>query len=287
MQIVAHIVMVILSAAAVIPFWLLIAASFESDTYATKVGYKFFPKETSLAAYQYLAMQWDQIGRAYMITIIVTVIGTATGIILTSLLAYGLIQKHVPGVKVIFFLVLLTMLFNGGVVPTYLVYTNMLHVKNTIFGLLLPNLLMSGFTLVLVKNYFSANIPEELIESAEMDGAGPFIIYAKFVLPLSTPILATVGLMQGVSYWNDWTNGLYYINDNKLYSIQQLLNELNNNIQYLASHASSMAGASTTNLPSVTIRLAIAFIAVVPILCAYPFFQKAFAKGLVMGAVKG
>lgn len=154
-------------------------------------------------------------------------------------------------------------------------------------GLLLPNLLMSGFTVILVKNYFATSIPAELYEAAELDGAGQFSIFFRIIMPLSTPILATVGLMSAISYWNDWQNGLYYISDRKLYSIQQLLNEMNNNVKYLTSNASDMAGVDISTLPSVTMRLAIAVIAILPILCVYPFFQKYFAKGIVMGAVKG
>lgn len=286
-QAVAHVVLTIGCILAIVPFWLLIAASFSSDTYATKYGYKFIPGELSLEAYRFIFNQWDQIGRAYFITVIVTVIGTALGIMLVSMLAYGLVQKDVPGVKVIFLAIMVTMLFNGGLVPTYLIYSNVVHVKNTIWGLILPNLLMSGFTVILVKNYFTTSIPGELIEAAEIDGAGQFNIFFKIVMPLSTPILATVGLMAAVTYWNDWQNGLYYISESKLYSIQLLLNEMNNNIQYLANNASNLAGVDTSTMPSVTIRLAIAVVAILPILLVYPFFQKYFAKGIVMGAVKG
>lgn len=283
----AHIVMILFSALAVIPFWLLIAASFSSETYATQYGYKFFPQELSLSAHEYLFARGDQIGMAYLITIIVTVIGTGVGLLAISLLAYGLVQKDIPGVRVVFILILITMLFNGGLVPQYLIYSNTLHVKNTLFALILPNLLMSGFTVILVKNYFQSNIPGEMLEAAEIDGAGQFNIFFRLVFPLSTPILATVGLMSAVSYWNDWQNGLYYITDHNLYSLQQLLNEMNNNIQYLANNASNLAGFDTSTLPSVTIRLAIAVVAIVPIMCIYPFFQKYFAKGITMGSVKG
>lgn len=284
---IAHAVMIVLCLLAILPFWLLIAASFSDPDYATKYGYKFIPEKVSTAAYEFLVSQWDQIGHAYLITVIVTIVGTTVGLIIVSLLAYGLIQKDVPGIKAISILVLITMLINGGLVPTYLVYTNVLNVRNTIFGLILPNLLLNAFTVILVKNYFATSIPGELIEAAEIDGAGQLHIFRKIMLPLSTPILATVGLMSAVSYWNDWTNGLYYIDDKKLYSIQQLLNEMNNSAQYLSANASNLAGVDTSNLPSVTIRLAIAVVAILPIIIVYPFFQKYFAKGIVMGAVKG
>lgn len=288
-QIIAHVVLIIGCILAVLPFWLLISASFSSDTYATAYGYKFFPKELSLSAYKYIAAQWAQIGRAYGITALVTVMGTAGGLCVTSLFAYGLSQRNVPGVKVVFFMVLLTMLFNGGIVPTYMIYTTVLGVKNTIWGLVLPGMFMSAFNVILVKNYFQNSIPAELIEAAEIDGAGQFRVFIQIVVPLSTPILATVGLMSAVGYWNDWQNGLYYISDSKMYSIQQFLNAMNENIQFMANNAAKLGGAvsQTSDLPSVTIRLAIAVVAVIPILLVYPFFQKYFAKGITMGAVKG
>lgn len=284
---IGNIVMIFLCILAIVPFWLLIASSLASEAEVTIEGYKFWPKEFSLEAYKYIFEQWGQIGRAYGITLIVTVIGTVAAILMVAMLAYGLSQKDVPGVKGIFFLVLMTMLFNGGIVPTYYVYNNFLHVKDTIWGLILPNLLMNGFTVILVKNYFEQNIPGELVEAAELDGANQFHILFKLVMPLSTPILATVGLLTGVAYWNDWTNGLYYITDENLYSIQQLLNKMNDNIQFLANNASLMGGAAMIELPSATVRMAIAVIAILPVIIIYPFFQKYFAKGIVMGAVKG
>lgn len=284
----SHIVMLILSACAVLPFGLLFMSSITNEKEVTLEGYKFWPKEFSIEAYKYIFEQWGQIGRSYGITIFVTFVGTAIAILLVSMLSYGLIQKDIPGVKVIFFLVLLTMLFNGGIVPTYYVYNNLLHVKNTIWGLILPNLLINGFTVILVKNYFQQSIPVELIEAAQLDGANHFHVLFKLVMPLATPILATVGLITGVTYWNDWINGLYYITDERLYSIQQLLNKMNENIQFLANHASLLGGSAvTTTLPSATVRMAIAVVAIVPVIIIYPFFQKYFAKGIVMGAVKG
>lgn len=284
----AHIVLIFLSLLALIPFWLLVASSFMEESAVTTKGYQFWPTEFSTAAYKYIFNQFDQIGRAYGVTILVTVIGTVGAILIVAMFAYGLIQKNVPGVKLIFILVLITMLFSGGIVPTYYVYTNILHIKNTIWALIIPNLLMNSFNIILVKNYFQNSIPGELLEAAEVDGANHFKIVFQIVMPLGKPILATVGLLAGVAYWNDWNNGLYYITDAKLYSIQQLLNKMNDNIQFLANNASTLGSTVTTgNTPSATIRMAIAVVAILPILIAYPFFQKYFAKGITMGAVKG
>lgn len=283
----AHVVLITLSLFAVLPFCLLIAASFTEEHTAVRMGYKFIPSELSLAAYEYIFKQWAQIGRAYGVTLFVTVTGTVVSVLIIMMASYALTQKDVKGINVVSFLIVFTMLFNGGIVPTYLVYNNLLHVKDTVFGLLLPNLLCNAFNIILVRSYIQSNIPAALMEAAEIDGATQFGIFAKVIMPLGKPIIATIGLLNGVAYWNDWTNGLYYINDSKLYSIQQLLNQINSNIKYLSSNASSMSGIDMSNIPSNTIRMAIAVVAILPILCLYPFFQKYFSKGITLGAVKG
>ena len=185
----------------------------------------------------------------------------------------------------VFVLILITLLFNGGAVSSYIIYTNLFHIKNTIWALLIPNLMLNGFNLILVRNYMMHSIPEELQSAAEIDGAGVFKIYLKIILPLSKPIMATVGLLTALGYWNDWTNGLYFITDSNLYSVQLLLNKMNENIQYLASH--SELGAVQQSLPGTSIRMAIAVVGILPVLIIYPFFQKYFAQGITMGAVKG
>ena len=179
------------------------------------------------------------------------------------------------------------MLFNGGLVPTYIMYVKTLHIKDTIWGLIFPGLLMSGFMVMLVRNYFENSIPEELYEAARIDGASEFYNFFHIALPLSVPILATVGLMSGISYWNDWQNGLYYLSNKSknLYMIQNILNNINENVAYLASNA--QAGVSLSDIPTTTVRMAIAVVGILPIIIVYPFFQKYFAKGLTMGAVKG
>lgn len=282
---VAHVVLSILTILAIAPFWLMISGSLTDNETLTKFGYQFWPKVFSLEAYQYIGREWAQIGNAYLITIFVTVVGTVLSLVLVSLTGYALSQRDVPGLNAVFVLILITMLFNGGVVSSYIIYTNVVNVKNTIWALIMPNLLLNGFNVVLVRNYMKNSIPKELQEAAEIDGAGPFYIYLKIILPLSKPILATVGLLTAVGYWNDWTNGLYYVTDSKLYTVQLLLNQMNSNVQYMASHSDIQM--ATQNIPSVSVRMAIAVIGILPILVAYPFFQKYFEKGITMGAVKG
>ncbi len=288
-QILGHAFMIVFSLLAVLPFILLIVSSLTDNTWATANGFSFFPKEWSLDAYLYIANSWQTIGRAYLVTIVVTVVGTVLSILLTSLFAYGLSHDEIPGSGIISFLVVFTMLFNGGLVATYYVYSGIFHIRDTFFALLFPNLMMNAFNIILVKNYFKSSIPASLLEAARIDGASEFTIFFRICFPLSKPILATIGLMTGIAYWNDWQNGLYYLsqrNGSKWYSIQVVLNTINENINFLASNSGASVTA-VTSMPSTTARMAIAVIGIIPILIAYPFFQKYFVKGITLGGVKG
>ena len=280
----SHVVMVVLSLAAILPFVLLVIASFTDNAVAVSEGFSFWPSKWSTDAYEYIVNERVTLLRAYGITILVTLIGTSVGLMISTMLAYTLSNDELPGRKVLTFFVVLTMLFNGGLVPTYLIYTNVFHIKDTLLALIVPSLLMSGFNVVLIRNYFATGVPKSLYEAARIDGAGEIYIFARIALPLSKPILATVGLLMGIAYWNDWQNGLYYLNDTKLYSIQNILNRINENISFIASNSTS--GVKIADLPTNTIRMAIAVVGILPIVCIYPFFQEYFVKGIAVGAVK-
>nr|WP_308628556.1 carbohydrate ABC transporter permease [uncultured Eisenbergiella sp.] len=285
-RLMAHIVMVILSILAVLPFILLISASFTEEKAALNYGFNFIPKVCSLDAYRYIMRQRNMIFRAYAITIFTTAAGTLGGLILTALLGYGL-TKEIPGRRFLNFFVVFTMLFHGGLVPTYLIYTKYLHIANTIWALIVPSLLVNAFNVMLMRNYFATSIPESLLESAKLDGAGETAVFRLIILPLSKPIMATIGLMTALGYWNNWTNGLYYLDDTSLYSIQNVLNAINNNITALTSIAGSGLSINKSDIPALTARMAIAVVGILPMLCIYPFFQKYFVKGITIGAVKG
>lgn len=281
----AHAVLILLTLAAIVPFVLLIIASFTDNNVAITEGFSFFPSKWSTDAYQYIVNEKDTMLRAYGITIVVTLIGTTLGLLISVMLAYSLANSDLPGRNFMTFFVTLTMLFNGGLVPTYLIYTNVFHIKDTLAALIVPNLLMNGFNVILIRNYFATGVPTVLYEAARIDGASEFNIFYRIALPLSKPILATVGLLMGIAYWNDWQNGLYYLNDTSLYSIQNILNRINENISFLASNSTS--GVKISDLPTSTIRMAIAVIGILPIVCIYPFFQEYFVRGIAVGAVKG
>ncbi|MEH7484294.1 carbohydrate ABC transporter permease [Neobacillus drentensis] len=287
-QWVSHIFLIILAAGSIIPFIILLSSSLNSEAAIMKEGYSFIPKEISFDAYNYLLNNSSSILRAYGITIIVTVFGNFVSLAMTSFLAYALSRRDLPYKNVFAFLVFFTLLFNGGLVPTYLVYTQVFDIKNTIWALIVPGLLMNGFNVLLMRTFFMTSIPEPVIESARMDGAGEFRTFFSIILPLSLPILATIGLLQTIIYWNDWFNGLIYITEPSLFSIQNILNRMLSDIQFLASsNLGTNASQAASQVPTTGVRMAIAVIGVLPILIAYPFFQKYLVKGIALGSVKG
>ena len=231
----------------------------------------------------------NKIISAYGITILSTVVGTVCGLSMTILMAYPLSRRDLPGRNGLAFYVFFTMLFSGGLVPTYIMCTRYIKVSNTIWALIIPSLVVNAFYVIMMRTYFSTNIPEAVIEAARIDGAGEFRILLTIVLPMSVPMVATMTLLIGLSYWNDWKNGLYYLQQNKsLYSIQVLLNDMLRDVQALKSGMDAAAAAEiTANMPSTGIKMAIAVVGVLPVLIVYPFFQKYFVKGITIGAVKG
>ena len=286
-QIICNVFLGLFAFACIIPFVVLLSASLTDNTTAVLSGYSILPKKWSLDAYKYLWSSQKQIFTSYGITIIVTLFGTLLNIVLSTLLAYPLSRQELPGRRVLSFIVFFTMLFNGGLVPTYLMYSSF-HVKNTIFGLIVPNIMMSAYYVMIIRTFFSNNVPVSVIESAKIDGASEFVSFLRIVMPMSRPIIATVVLFVGIQYWNDWYNGQIYVTESSLFSIQQLLTRMLSNIQFLQSgKAGSVASAMATKIPGETIRMAIAIVGIIPIIAIYPFVQKNFVKGIAIGAVKG
>ena len=205
-------------------------------------------------------------------------------------MAYALSKKYVLGHGFLNFFVFFTMLFNGGLVPTYMNYTNVIGVKNTFFGLLLPGLVTNGMYIMLMKSYFITSIPDEIMEAARIDGASEFKVFRTIAIPLAKPIITTIGLFAGIAYWNDWQNGYVYLTKrDDLYSIQNLLNRMVQNIQFLSANSQNVANADIglASIPTVSIRMSMAVLGILPMLIAYPFAQKAFVKGITLGGVKG
>lgn len=285
---VATILLTVLVIITLLPILLIVIASFTEEQTLIRDGYTFFPKNFSLDAYYYMVKQGAVIVRAYGVSIFVTVVGTCLSVLLTTMLAYPMSRKSFKFRNALAFFVFFTMLFNGGIVPSYIMWTKFLHIKDTIWALIIPNYLVTAFNVILVKNFYQNSIPDSLVEAAQIDGASEFTIFRKIMFPLAVPTVATISLFTGICYWNDWTNGLYYISDEKLYSIQLLLMKIMNNIQALRSNSTAaLLGTGTVDLPGTSIRMAMAVIGILPILLIYPFVRKYLVKGVVVGAVKG
>ncbi|MDE7332676.1 MAG: carbohydrate ABC transporter permease [Lachnospiraceae bacterium] len=286
-QVFAHFVLIIIVVCCLAPFVLLLMSSFTEEESLIINGYSFFPKQFSTYAYKYLLSDSAAMLRAYGISAIVTVAGTLCNLLITTLYAYPLSRKDLPGRSFFAFFLFFTMLFSGGLVPSYIMWTRTFHIQNTIFALLIPNLLLSAFNVIMMRTYFNANIPDAVIEAARIDGANEFRILYGIVLPMALPILATIGLLVGLGYWNDWTNGLYYINDDKLYSVQVLLTNIQRNMDALKQTAASGGSISSASIPSTSVRMALTALGVFPVMVVYAFLQKYFVKGIAIGAVKG
>ncbi|MCR8630324.1 carbohydrate ABC transporter permease [Paenibacillus radicis (ex Xue et al. 2023)] len=270
-----------------LPLILIISVSFTNELTLSTEGYRFIPSQFSLAAYKTLFEAPGILLNAYGVTILVTVLGTACGLLLTSMLAYTISRPDYRYRRITTLFVFFTMLFNGGLVPFYILITQYLHLKDTLGALILPYLI-SPF-LVMVMKGFLEKIPLEIIESAKMDGASEFRIFFTLILPLSTPALATVGLFISFTYWNDWWLGLLFIDAEKLVPLQLLLYRVMNSIEFLRSNTEFMSTMTIdmSQFPNLSARMAMAILGAGPMLFIFPFFQKYFVRGLTVGSLKG
>ena len=288
-NILLNIMFLILALICVIPAVLVVSISFSAEQSITDYGYRLIPKIISLDGYGYLLKQGALIIRALGVSLFVTIVGTVLGTLLTTLMGYVLSRPDYKLNGFLTMLVFIPMVFNGGLVSTYFIVSQFLHLKNTLWALILP-LSVSSFNVVICRTFFKTTIPEELIESAKMHGEAEFKIGCQLLLLISLPVIATIGLFLCFAYWNDWYQSMLYIDNQRLYSLQALLNAIMTNINMLAQNAATM-GASmadmVANMPKEAARMAIVVIIVLPIACAYPFFQKYFISGLTVGAVKG
>ncbi len=282
------VVMILLMLFCIVPLILMLVVSLSSER-SLVYGYRFIPDEWSLDAYMFMWAKRATILRAYGLTIVITVVGTIISLIMTSMFAYPLSRRDFKPRNVVAFILFFTMLFNGGMVASYMVWTRLFHIKDTLWAYLLPGSLMGGMNVLLVRNYFNANIPYSIIEAARLDGANDWTIYSKIMVPLSKPIMITIGLFSALGYWNNWTAGIYYINNPKLYTIQVYLKKLMDSIQFLKTTDLSNEAVllAQRSLPTESARMAVAIIALIPVLAVYPFIQKELIKGMVVGGVKG
>jgi putative aldouronate transport system permease protein len=271
----------------VFPFLFVTIISFTDERTLARNGYALFPEKWSLEAYRYLFQAGDQLLRSYGVTILVTVIGTAISVVLISLFAYAISRSSFKYRRFFTFFAFFTMLFNGGLVPSFIVTTQLLGLQDTLWALILP-LAVNAFFILIMRTFFMTMIPAAIIESGKIDGASELGIFIRLVVPLSLPGLATIALFSTLGYWNDWFNALLYINDPDMVPLQSMLMRIENSMQFLLQNSNnpSVGTGILQSLPQDTSRMAMVVLATGPIVLAYPFFQRYFVQGLTIGAVK-
>ena len=271
----------------IIPFIFIIIIAFSSAESLRTAGYTFFPTEWTLTSFRAAFDMGEQLWQSFFISVQVTVIGTFLSVLITVLYAYGLSRPDYPFRKFFTFIMFFTMIFGGGLVPTVFVIRNLLGLNNNLGALIVPALIIP-FHVIIMRTFFKSAVPESLIESARLDGSGEFRTLFTIVVPIAKPGIATVALLTAINYWNDWFLAMLFIRDRELYPLQYLLMEMQSNIEFLRRNL-SMIGAANVNfadLPGEGLRMALCVIIVLPIACAYPFFQRYIISGLTVGAVK-
>ncbi|MBQ3114750.1 MAG: carbohydrate ABC transporter permease [Clostridia bacterium] len=285
-QVLLNVVFIILCALIIVPFLLLLAVSITAESDITKYGYQLIPHNIDFSAYQYIFKSPKMILDAYKITATFSFTRMFFSVLLMSMIAYPLTKREFKGKSIISFYLYFTMLFNGGLVPTYILITQYLHLKNSFWVYIFPGLI-SPWYVFMIRTFFQG-LPYEISEAALIDGADEYQIFTRIILPLSKPVLATVALFMFLSSWNDWNTSMLYITEDHLYSLQYLLQRIMENIkllQEIQQQGIILSGAE--DIPSETMRMAMAVVVAGPALIVFPFFQKYFVKGLTVGSVKG
>ena len=282
-------ILCIVSLTMIIPMALVVVVSFSSELSIANKGFSFFPEQWSLEGYRYLAKMGDQVLRSYGITIFYTVTGTLMSLTVMSLYAYVLAQRSFRHHKFMTWILFFTMLFGGGLVPSYILNVRYLHIYDTVWVFLLPSL-VSAYNVIILRTFIQTTIPESLFEAARIDGANHFQVFGKIVLPLYKAGLATIGLFNVVGRWNDWFTGVLYIENPNLVPLQTLLQKIQSSIDFIKQNA-AIAGTPDAielmrNIPQQNLRMACMIIIILPVLAAYPFFQRYFVSGLTIGSVK-
>jgi len=272
------------AALCLVPFLIVIGSSFTSESYIIRNGYSIWPGDWSLESYQTIFRSPMAIIRAYGVTIFVTVVGTVLSVFLNTMAGYVLQRKDFGWRNKFSFYYFFTTLFSGGLMPWYMLCVKYLHLKDSIWSMILPGLI-SVWNILLVKG-FMGGIPYEMTESAKIDGAGDFSIFLRLIWPLSKPVVATIGLFTALMYWNDWYNSMLFINNSNLYSLQYQLYKLINDARELRRIAEE-SGIVVDSVPIESMKMALTVVVTGPIVLLYPFIQKYFVKGLTLGAVKG
>jgi len=289
-QFLLHAFFALYSLACIMPIALIVAVSFSTEEDILRSGYKFFPENFSLDAYKFLFIDWFAIVRAYGVQLFVIVVGTVLSVLMMAMYAYPISRLDFPHRRFFSFFAIFTMLFNGGLIPWYIVYVNLLHLKDSIWALIMP-FLAQAFWILVMRTFFQNSIPPAVLESARIDGAGEFTAFLRIAMPLSKPVLASVALFQTLLYWNDFFLPMVFIVSQEKMTVQYMMYKALQNIQFIAQNPTIAAEITRSGgqikLPSETVRMAMGVMGIGPVVLAYPFFQRYFVKGLTIGAVKG
>ncbi len=284
-DIILNIFFILVSAACLYPLFLVLAISFTDEATIRLSGYNLIPKQFSLEAYKFVFKSGSAVFRGYFNTIVITLVGSVVGLVIMGMYAYPLARDDFKYKGIFNFIVVFTMLFNGGLVPSYIIYVNVLHLKDKMMALILL-WIFNAFYVMIIRTFYRSNVPKSLIEAAQIDGAGEFYTFFKIVMPLAKPALATVFMFSMLIYWNDWFGPQLYIVTESKFNLQFLMYRIEQNIQMLPTLAGMPDPSVIANLPSEGARMAMAVVAIGPVILAYPFFQRYFEKGITLGATK-
>lgn len=273
----------VISLFCIIPFYVLVVSSFSSEYYIINHGFSLFPKELSWDAYELVFLNPGKILHAYSITIFITIVGTLASLFCSSMAAYVMFRKDLKYRNYLAFFLYFTTLFNGGLASYYIIVTSYLHLKNSIFALLLVPMFNVIYILIL-RNFLTGSMPDELIESAKIDGAGDFNIYARIVLPMFKPALASIGLLTALAFWNDWWSAMMFVEREALWPLQFVLYQILNSVTIAANIVNNVA---IIDMPKETLKLAMTVVAIGPVMFIYPFVQRFFVQGITLGSIKG
>ena len=286
-KILIYAVLILVAICCIYPFLLVLGSSFQSQNEIMSIGYKALPKAPTLSAYKSIFASPQKVIDSYVITIITSVIVTILGTWMTATMGYVVSRHDYRFRRALSFFIFFTMMFNGGLVPTYILISKWLHMSDTIWALIVP-ILMSAWNIMLMKGFFAA-LPGALIESAKLDGASELLTFVRIIIPISTPAFATVALFTLLGAWNSWMPSMLYTENQKLYTLQYMLQQVMNNISFLNSEAAIQYGAikEGTEIPTYSVRMAMCIVTSGPVLVIFPFFQRYFTQGLTVGSLKG
>ena len=288
-ELIFHIILGLFAACCILPFIFVVVISFSAESSIKTIGYSVVPAQWSLEAYRQVFKLGDQLWLSYFNSFFITIVGTVVSVAVCVLYAYPLFRKDFKLRGFFTFFSFFTMIFGGGLIPTYIVCKNLLGMSNNYAALIVP-MLVNPFNIIIMRTFFQTSVPFDLIEAATIDGSGEYSTLTRVILPIVKPGIATVALLTALAYWNEWFLCLLYITDRHLYPLQYLLMEMQRNAEFISRNSSVMGAASAEavrNLPNQTMRMAVVVFIVLPIACAYPFFQRYVVAGLTIGSVKG